>query len=64
MMLQQVWNGDDGNYVSDLSACHYWKKSYILPVTWNAGINKNVGSATLAHRKKLSVMIFLMSYAT
>ena len=64
MMLQQVWNGDYDNYVSYESACNCWRKSDIFYVTGDAGMNKNIGSATLAHSKKLSVMIFLMSYAT
>ena len=64
MMLQKVFNGDDVKYVSDEIACHLWGKAYIIPVTWNSDINNNFVSATLAHGKKLSVMIFVMSYAT
>ena len=64
MMLQQVCNEDYLKYVSDWSDFHCWRKADILSVTWNADINNNVGSATLAHRKKLSVIIFVLSYAT
>ena len=53
MIIQQVWNGDDDKYVSYESSCSCWRKSDILPVTWNAEINNNVGSATLAHSKKV-----------
>ena len=52
-MLQQVWNGYDGKYVSHESACRCWRKADILHVTCNADINKNVGSATSAHRIKV-----------
>ena len=52
-MLQKIWNGDNGRYFSDESSCRCWRKSDILPVAWNADINNNVGSATLAHRKKV-----------
>ena len=51
-MLQKFWNGDDGKYVSDEIVCCFWRKVDILPVKWNAYINNNVGSATLAHSKK------------
>ena len=27
MIHNQVWNGDDGNYVSDESACSFWSKA-------------------------------------
>ena len=63
MMLLQVWNGDDGNYVSDESARRCRRKADILSVTWNSDINNNFGSVTLAHTK-LSAMIFVMSYAS
>ena len=53
MILQQFWNGDDGKYVSDESACRCCRKSDILPVTLNSDINNNVGSATLSHSKKV-----------
>ena len=53
IMLQQVYNGGDGKYVSDEISFHFWRKVYILPVTCNADINNNVGSATLAHRKNV-----------
>ena len=64
MMLQKFWNGYDGKYVSDESPCRFYRKADILPVTFNADINNNVGSAALEHCKKLSAMIFVMSYAT
>ena len=46
MILHPVYNGDDGKYVSNDSACSFWRKADILPVTSNADINNNVGSAT------------------
>ena len=52
MIIQKVWNEYDGNYVSDDSDCCCWRKADILPVKCNAGINNNVGRATLAHNKK------------
>ena len=33
MILQSVFNGDDGKYVSNDSACSFWRKADILPVT-------------------------------
>ena len=54
MMPQKVWILDDGKYVSDESACRFWRNPEILPVTWNVDTKNNVGIATLAHRKKIS----------
>ena len=51
-MLVKVWEGKDGKYVSDESICRCWRKADILPVTWNADINNDVGSATIATRDK------------
>ena len=53
MMLNKCWIGYDGKYVSDEISCCSWRKADILPLTWNTDINKNVGSATLAHIKKV-----------
>ena len=52
MMIQKVWNGYYGKYVSDESACRFWRKADILPVTCNSVIIKNFGSEKLEHSKK------------
>ena len=51
-MLAKIWEGKDGKYVSDESICRCWRKADILPVTWNADINNDVGSATISVRDK------------
>ena len=51
-MLAKIWEAKDGKYVSDESICRCWRKADILPVTWNADINNEVGSATIAMRDK------------
>ena len=53
MILHPVYNGDDGKYVSNDSACSFWRKADILPVTSNADIKNNVGSATLTNIKNV-----------
>eukprot|EP00957_Ditylum_brightwellii_P019005 1430537-Ditylum_brightwellii.AAC.1 len=51
-MLKKVWEGKDGKYVSDESVSRCWRKADMLPPTWNADINNNVGSASLPGKVK------------
>eukprot|EP00957_Ditylum_brightwellii_P049843 3778849-Ditylum_brightwellii.AAC.1 len=49
-MLKKFWEGKDGKYVTDESVCRCWRKSNVLPTSWNADINNNVGSASLPEK--------------
>ena len=50
-MLKTVWDGD--KYVSQESISRCWRKADILPVTWNADINNEVGSASMPEKDKV-----------
>lgn len=50
-MLKTVWDGE--KYVSTESISRCWRKADILPVTWNADINNEVGSASMPERDKV-----------
>ncbi len=45
-MIAKIWMSVEENYVSETSVQRCWRKADILPATWNATINNNVG-----HRK-------------
>jgi hypothetical protein len=43
-MITTIWMSVDEKYVSDTSVQRCWRKADILPATWNACIENNVGS--------------------
>ena len=52
-ILKEIWDGKSGKYVSGESIQRCWRKADILPPTWNADINSNVGSASLPKHAKV-----------
>ena len=52
-MMKQIWNGEDGKYVSTESIRRCWRKADILPITWNIDINNEVGHASTPEWKKV-----------
>ena len=50
-ILQPLWDGDNKYAYSDSSA-RCWQKADILPASWNADINNNVGSKSLSNNNK------------
>ena len=50
-ILLPLWDGDNKYAYSDSIAC-CWRKADILPASWNADININVGSQSLSNNKK------------
>ena len=51
MLLLQVW-GDDTKYASPEAIKRCWRKADILPATWNADINNDVGSNSMPDKLK------------
>jgi len=47
-MIASIWMSVEEKYVSDTSVQRCWRKADILPATWNASINNNVGSAKVS----------------
>jgi hypothetical protein len=47
----QVW-GDDTKYATPEAIKRCWRKADILPATWNADINNDVGFATMPDKHK------------
>jgi hypothetical protein len=47
----KIWN-NDGNYATTDGIMCCWRKVYILPISWEADINNQVGSGSLANRDK------------
>ena len=43
---------DDDRYVSEDIIRRCWRKSDILPVTWDADTNNDIGSASLTEKTK------------
>jgi hypothetical protein len=50
-LLDNIW-GKDGKYASEDSVRRCWRKADILPPTWMADINNEVGSASLPMKDK------------
>ena len=50
-ILQPLWDGDN-KYVYSDSIARCWWKADILPASWNADINNNVGSKLLSNNIK------------
>ena len=51
MLLLQVWN-HDAKYATPEAVKHCWRKADILPVTWNADINNDVGHKRMPDKLK------------
>jgi hypothetical protein len=51
VLLDNIW-GRDGKYAAEDSVRCCWRKADILPPTWMADINNEVGSASLPEREK------------
>ena len=52
-MLKQIWDGDDGKYVSIDSIKRCWRKANILPITWNQDIHNDVGRSSVPFKDKV-----------
>ena len=52
-MLNQVWEGRDGRYISTDSIRRCWRKLDILPVTWNQDINNEVRRASIPEKHRV-----------
>ena len=55
IMLKEIWDGDTGKYISSDGIMRCWRKADILPITWNADINNEVGSGSL-HGEKFKLV--------
>ena len=53
VMLKDVWGGTSGRYVTNESIKRCWRKTDILPETWNLDINNDVGRESIPARQKL-----------
>jgi hypothetical protein len=50
-ILNEIWN-NDGKYATTDGIMCCWRKADILPISWEANINNEVGSHSLANRDK------------
>ena len=50
-ILQPLWGGNNKYTYSD-SIARCWRNADILPVSWNADINNNIGSQLLSNNNK------------
>ena len=51
LILKKIWDGDN-KYAKDDSISRCWRKAEILPPSWNAAINNEVGSMSLPTKDK------------
>ena len=52
LILRKVWENASGMYVTKECIQRCWRKADILPISWNADINNEAGSATVPIRDK------------
>ena len=62
-LLKAVWKGEcDGKYVSEEGIKRCWKKASILPISWEANINADVGRNIAKYKKTVSNELCLEIY--
>ena len=52
LMVDEIWRGQTGKYISDESIKRCWSKASILPAVWESDINNDVGSASSSNKSK------------
>ena len=51
-ILDEIWSGRTGKFISDESIQRCWRKADILPLEWNLDIINKVGSASSGRKEK------------